>query len=188
VGTYGRNFDFLVTPLPMQRRGRFQLVNGADIPIGVPVKVAAAAVADAQFSALPASLATTATTPVQGRMGIALYEWIDLNQLDPQYSTYSDRDTVPDERLFQLISGSGIKVKFRNTTDRTFLQTRAYDGRVMVAGVGATPTVAVGDYLTPGVGNDSSGYWAETADATKAWLIVTSVNATTSEVEAEMLF
>jgi hypothetical protein len=58
----------------------------------------------------------------------------------------------------------------------------------MVAGLGATPTVAVGDYLTPGTGNGTAGYWAETATEANAWLIVTAVNASTGEVEARVNF
>lgn len=188
MGTYGRNFDFRVVPEPQARRGRYQLVNGADIPIGTPVKVANGATPDIQFNALPASLCAGATTPKQGFNGIALYEWLDLNQLDPQYSTYSDRSTIPDTRLIQMISEPGIKVVFRNTAASTFLHTRAYAGRLMVAGMGATPTVAVGDYLTPGTGDDTSGYWAETSDVTKAWLVVTHTSSARGEVEAEMLF
>jgi hypothetical protein len=57
----------------------------------------------------------------------------------------------------------------------------------MVAGLGATPTLQVGDYLTPGTGNDSAGYWAETASAANAWLVVTLVDSARQEVEAELL-
>ena len=58
----------------------------------------------------------------------------------------------------------------------------------MVAGLGATPTVVVGDYLRPGVGDDTSGYWTETATEADGWLVVTSVDATRQEVEARMTF
>lgn len=188
MGSYGRNFDFRVVPTPQQRKGRYQLANGSDIPIGSPVKIAAGVSPDLAFQALPATLATTAQAPKRGFTGIAVYEWLDLHQLDPEYYTYSDRDLVPDTRLFQLVSGPGIKVVFRNTVDRTFLQSRSYQGRVMVAGMGATPTVAVGDYLSPGVGDDDNGYWAETATAANAWLVVTHVDTTRHEVEAETVF
>lgn len=189
MSSYGRNFDFRVVPQPENRKGRYVLTNGAAIPIGTPVKVADGAAPNLGFTnALPAQLATGAQTPKRGMTGIAVYEWIDLNQLDPEYSTYSDRDLVPDTRLFQMVSGPGIKVVFRNTNARTFLTSRSYTGRTMVAGMGATPTVAVGDLLTPGVGSDSNGYWAETATATNAWLVVTLVDAARGEVEAETVF
>jgi hypothetical protein len=58
----------------------------------------------------------------------------------------------------------------------------------MVAGLGATPTVAIGDYLTPGAGDDVSGYWAETATAANGWLVVTKVDADRGELEARLNF
>ena len=59
----------------------------------------------------------------------------------------------------------------------------------MVAGVSlATPTVAVGNMLTPGTGDDTDGYWKETSDAAEAWLIVTSVDASTDTVEVVLNF
>lgn len=188
MSTYGRNFDFRVVPQPEQRHGRYVL-TGTDIPIGAPAKVANGATPNTAFTdALPASLATGAQAPKKGFTGIAVYEWIDMNQLDPDYFTYSDRGAVPKNRQFQLVSGPGIKVVFRNTADRTYLAVRDYAGRLMVAGMGATPTVAVGDYLTPGTGDDANGYWAETATATNAWLVVTLVDTARGSVEAEMVF
>jgi len=59
----------------------------------------------------------------------------------------------------------------------------------MVAGVSqATPSVAVGDYLTPGDGNDAAGYWKETSTAANGWWVVTSVDSTNGVVEAELNF
>lgn len=190
MGSYGRNFDFRITPEWNQRFGRYVLDNGADIPIGAPVEVANGATqVTALTDALPASLATGATPqPKAGFGGIALYEHLDLNQLDPQYFTYSDRGLVPEGKMFQLISGVGVKVVFKNTVDRQFLETRDYEGRIMVAGFGATPTLAVGDLLTPGTGTDGAGYWAETGDAANAWLVVTGLDTRRSEIEAMFLF
>ena len=87
------------------------------------------------------------------------------------------------------MNGTDVKIVLRNTSDETFLQTRAYTGRVMVAGIGiATPTLAVGDYLTPGTGDDDNGYWAETATAANAWLVITKVDNDRGEVEARLTF
>jgi hypothetical protein len=86
-----------------------------------------------------------------------------------------------------MVSGSEVKVVLRNTADRTFLNTRSYAGRVMVAGLGATPTLAVGDYLTPGTGDDDAGYWAE-GTAANGWLVITNVDAARGEVEARLTF
>lgn len=188
MGSYGRNFDFRVVPEDYHRRGRVILDEGSDVPIGVPLIIADDATPDASFTdALPATLATGAQPTKTGLSGIGVYEWIDYNQLDPMYYTYSDRDTIPNGRLFQLVSGRGIKVVFRNTADRTFLATRDYTGRIMVAGLGATPTVGIGDFLSPGTGNDTDGYWAASSSA-NGWLRVTNVDVTRQEVEAEFLF
>jgi hypothetical protein len=179
MGSYGRNFDFRVVPDERDRRGRIFLDEGADVAIGAPFIIADDADADAlRTDALPATLATSSQIPKRGLSGIGIYEWLDFNQFDPLWTTYSDRDVIPDQRQFQLVSGAGIKVVFRNTAARTFMHTRDYAGRIMVAGMGATPTVGVGDYLTPGTGNDTSGYWAR----------VTNVDALRQEVEAEFLF
>jgi hypothetical protein len=51
--------------------------------------------------------------------------------------------------------------------------------------MGATPTVKVGDLLSPGTGTDVAGYWAVNATAANAWLRVTNVDAARQMVEAE---
>jgi hypothetical protein len=190
MGSYGRNFDFRVVPLEAQRRGRIVLDQGTDVPVGAPLVIAPGATPNVSYTdALPATLATGGQVPVHGFAGIGVYEWIDYNQVDPLYITYSDRgDLIPDGKLCQLVAGLNIKVVFKNTSDRTFLNTRDYDGRIMVAGMGATPTVAIGDYLTPGVGDDTNGYWAVTQTANEGWLVVTNVDAARQEVEAEFNF
>jgi hypothetical protein len=187
MGSYGRNFEMRITPTEQQRRGRVVL-TGASAPIGVPLKIADGATPSVDFTkALPATLATGSQAFKRGFCGIGIYEHLDFNQYDPEYTTYSDRDQMPVGKLVQLIIGPNVKVVFRNTADRKFLGTRDYKGRVMVAGMGATPTVAVGDYLTPGTGNDTAGYWAEVGTAANAWLVVTNVDAARQEVEAELL-
>ena len=193
MGTYGRNFDFRVTPEPRERQGRYVLDNGSDLAIGAPV-VTTGSADDELTGALAVELATGAQAPPDpGQGGIVVYEWIDLNRLDPVLNDYSDRGDAPDGRMVQVVRGKGVKVVFRNTSDSTFMANaypagRSYAGRIMVAGVGATPTVAVGDYLTPGTGDDDNGYWAETADADEAWLVIESVDSDRGEVEARLLF
>lgn len=189
MGSYGRNFDFRIVPDEDDRKGRVYLASGTNVPIGAPLVIAAGATPSTSLTgALPATLATGAQAPKQGFSGIGIFEYIDFNQLDPNYYTYSDRDTLPVGRMVQLVSSPGVKVVFRNTVARTFLGTRDYAGRIMIAGLGATPTVAVGDLLTPGTGNDSAGYWAETNSAANAWLIVTNVDVARQEVEAQFNF
>lgn len=188
MGSYGRNVDFRVVPTEHQRRGRIILDEGDDVAIGAPFIIADdAPTSDLWTDALPATLATGAQAPKRGLSGIGIYEWLDYNQLDPQWVLYSDRDMIPNGKQFQLISGVGIKVVFRNTVDRTFMGTRDYKGRIMVAGLGATPTLGIGDFLSPGTGNDASGYWASASSA-NAWLRVTNVDSLRQEVEAEFTF
>lgn len=188
MGSYGRNVDFRVTPLEMQRRGRILQDDTADIAIGAPFVVADAAPTDDLWTdAMPAKLATGAQAPKRGMCGIGIYEWLDFNQFDPEYTTYSDRDLIPMKKEFQLVSGAGVKLVFRNTADRKFMGIRNYKGRIMVAGMGATPTVKVGDYLSPGTGNDTAGYWASSTSA-NGWLHVTNVDPRRQEVEAEFIF
>jgi hypothetical protein len=189
MSSYGRNFEFRVPPENENRSGRFFLNGGVDIPIGAPVKVDSPATEN-DLGQLPVVLATGATaTPRPGQAGIAVYEHIQYQGNDPYLTTYSDKDTVPAGKALQVVSGQEVKVCFRNTSATTFLHTRAYTGRVMVAGIGiATPTIAVGDLLTPGVGDGTSGYWAETGTAGNAWLVVTKVDNARAEVEARPVF
>lgn len=192
MASYGRNFDFRVPPRSGERAGRFILGGATDLPIGVPVKIDTGEAGSTEFTdANTVELATGAQAPVPGLSGILVYEHAPAAFAgdDPFLTTYSDKDTAPVGKLVQVVSGTTVKVVLRNTSDRTFLNTRAYDGRKMVAGIGqATPTVGVGDYLTPGTGDDTSGYWAETGSASNAWLVVTAVDNDRAEVEAQLLF
>jgi hypothetical protein len=190
MGTYGRNFDFRVPPVHGQRGGRYILPTTApaNLPIGVPVRVADGATpVDGR---LPVALATGAQAPKKGLSGLLLFEHgpAAFSGFDPMLTTYSDMDFAPKGQAVQVIRGDAIKVVFRNTAARVFYGVRNYPGRIMVAGMGATPTLAPGDLLTPGVGTDAAGYWAETADPLLAWLVVESVDAARQEVEARFNF
>lgn len=187
MGTYGRNFEFRKPPVHGQRSGRHFLDETVNLPIGAPVKASGAADA---LGRTPVKKATAAQAPKKGTCGIAVYEHgpAAFAGDDPLLTTYSDKDYVPAGAAVQVVSGDAVKVVFRNTEDRTFLGTRDYAGRVIVAGLGATPTLAVGDFLSPGVGDDDSGYWAETGTAANAWLVVTAIDNARGEVEAEFVF
>lgn len=190
MGTYGRNFDFRIPPQSENRAGRFAApASGTPIPIGAPVVTDLTAGSNA-LGLQVVKLATTGETPVGGRAGIAVFEYAPAAFAgdDPFLTTYSDKDTVPLGGALQVVSGPYVKVVFTNTVARSFLGQRNYAGRIMVAGLGATPTVVVGDFLAPGTGSDSAGYWAEVGSAASAWMIVTSVDTTRGEVEARMLF
>lgn len=179
-----RNFWFSVPPEPRERKGRFSLAGTTDLPIGTPVTADTTADED-DLGLRPVDPVTGATDPIKGESGIVVYEHLFVDDVT---TTSTDKDTVPAGAACQVVSGNEVKVVFRNTEDTTFLNTRTIDGRVMVAGLGATLTLAVGDLLTPGTGNDTDGYWQETATATEAWLRITKVDNDRSEVEAQMLF
>lgn len=186
---YGKNFEFRVAPRQGERSGRFYLTGTTDIPIGAPVKYDTDDVENA-LGLLPVELATSAQAPPKpGLGGILIYEhapaWLAGH--DPYLTTPSDLDTAPHGKAVQVVNGTTVKVVFRNTADHTFLNTRDYLGRVMVAGFGATPTLIVGDYLSPGTGDDTNGYWAESTSG-NAWLVITKVDHDRGEVEARMLF
>lgn len=189
MSNYGTNFEFRVPPVGGQRSGRFYVT--AELPIGVPVTVDTSGDENG-LGLLPVELATGATAkPAPGMGGILVYEYgpAAFAGDDAQLVLYSDKSTAPAGAAVQVVSGSEVKVLLRNTDDETFLNTREYEGRVMVAGVGiATPTVVVGDGLTPGTGNDTDGYWAENGTAANQWLIVTKVDNDRKEVEARLNF
>lgn len=193
MGSYGRNFDFRVMPDGGQRGGRFMLSTVANLPIGAPV-VYDGSVDTTTFGngVLGVKLALGAQPPRQGLSGIAVYEHAPaaFAGYDPFLTNYSDIDFVPAGKMLQVVSGHETKVVLTTTVARTFLHTRAYTGRVMVAGMGGATSgdAEPGSFLTPGIGNDTDGYWSTTGSASNAWLVVTAANETALEVEARMTF
>jgi hypothetical protein len=185
--SYGRNFFFLSTPEGAHRRGRYWLDDTAT-PIGAPVKLSATG--DDGLGRLGVELATgDQAKPTPGAGGVLVYEYIQYIGVDENLVTYSDLDLAPAGAAVQVVNGTETKVGYNNTTATTFLTRTGYpDARIMVAGVGATTTVEVGEFLTPGVGNDTDGYWAVTTTPANAWLTVTHVNGDTGLVEAVINF
>ena len=182
--SYGRNFEFRVHPHGGERAGRYAVT--ADFPIGAPAKTTGSTNA---LGLATVAAADDGAPPVPGKNGIVVFEHINYNGDDPLLTTYSDKGDAPAGKAVQLVSGTDVKVVLRNTEDRTFLTVRDYEGRTMVAGLGATPTVSVGDYLEPhSTPSDSNGYWQETSTLANAWLVVTKVDLSRGEVEARMLF
>ena len=82
------------------------------------------------------------------------------------------------------LGGPEWRVGFRNTTTHSFLNLRNYTGLVMVN----MTSLVLGDYLTPGAGDDTNGYWKRTTTAANGWLRVTGIDSTNGLVEAQMLF
>lgn len=202
MASYGRNFDFRIPPDADDRKGRFVLTSaggtiatatGTGVPLGAPVVYDSVTAAPTGFpGANNITLATGAQAPVVGLSGILVYEHAPaaFAGYDPLLTLYSDLGFAPVGKLVQVVSGAPeVKVLLHNTTLTTFLQTTSYAARKMVAGIGqATPSIVVGDLLTPGTGNDTAGYWAETGTASQGWLKVVAVDNTRAEVEAHILF
>lgn len=208
MSTYGRNFDYRVPPKPQARGGRWAapatLLSGSGagggtaagskggaglIPIGAPVVADLTAGFDSagrQIVKLPAAGAAP-----NAMSGVLVYEYGPAAYAgsDPFLTTYSDLDYAPLGAPVQVVSGDlNAKMVLTNVPASTFLSVRSYPGRIMVNGFGATATVAVGDYLVPGNGNDVDGYWQSQSSATGAWAVITMVDSTRLEVEARMLF
>lgn len=204
MSTYGRNFEFRTQPDGPGRQGRY--INGAsDFPIGAPAAVDTATAMNAD-GRLTVNVQNGGTVPPKpGIHGIAVFEYAAwaFNGDDPVLVTYSDKDLVKAGAPCYLVSGPDCKVLLRNTKTTggnvagsglgvqfpTFFGQKTYATRDMVAGIGATPTVAVGDYLEPQSSpSDTNGYWVETNTRANAWLVVTSVDTARGEVEAKFMF
>ena len=185
MSNYGRNFEFRVPPTSRQRGGRFSTpTTGSALPMGIPVH---ATTTRDDLDRQVIALAAADDSPKKGQSGIAIYEHGDGATWagdDPFLTTYSDKDTLPKGKAIQVVSGEKIKVVLRNTVASTFLNTRDYTGRKMVDLTG----LAVGNFLTPGTGNDTDGYWKKTVVAGDEWLVVTKIDTDRGEVEAEFLF
>lgn len=186
--SYGRNFEFRIAPVGGHRAGRYA-IGATALPIGAPIA------AGGTFNTLGlevCALSATATPPVVGRHGILVYEHKNAEAFagdDTNLVTYADKGDAPALAAVQMVNGNEVKVVLKNTVDRTFLHTRAYTGRKFVAGLGATLTLAVGDYLEPATTPSAvNGYWQETATKANAWLVITKVDNTRGEVEARLMF
>jgi hypothetical protein len=205
VSTYHRNFEMVRAPHVNGRPGGYitapALQNDGVTPnspllIGAPVKVDTNQAVDGVYGLQPVIAATGAQVPLAGLCGLTVYEFKNdeaFAGFDPYLTTFSDLAFVPASSAVQLISGIDVEVRFRNTSALTFLNTRTYAARTMVAGfAGATNSIFVGSYLTPGTGNDASGYWEVTGSVgnpgSNAWLVVTAIDTTRGECTARFLF
>jgi hypothetical protein len=214
MANYGRNFEFRVAPRGAARSGRFvasatalagsgsgggaagtgQLVIGAPVVADLTAGLDSAGrqyVKLASQAALSPYDETSNSAVTLGMAGIVVYEYgpAAFAGFDPFLTTYSDLGAIPLGASVQVISGDPtVKVVFTNTAANTFLGIRSYAGRIMVNGLGATSTVAVGDYLVPGLGDDVDGYWQSQSTEEGAWLVITHVDTVRNQVEARMLF
>lgn len=190
MSNFGRNFEYRVPPVSHDRQGRYFLDSATPVAIGAPCKVDVNADLN-DLDLVSVKLATgEQAKPLPGQGGILHFEYGPAAYAgdDTNLVTYSDKGDVPAGAAVQVVKGNYVKVVLRNTEDFTFLTARDYEGATFVAGLGATPTVKVGDMLTPGDGNGTTGYWKETSTAANAWLVVTKVDADLGEVEAYVNF
>jgi hypothetical protein len=190
MSNYGRYFEFRNSPRPENRYGR-ALSPNAVIPIGAPVVAGTAAPnADGRsVYALKTGGQTGRPLPVKNGLAIFEHSYNAYAGFDTELTVPSDFSDIPANSPIQVCHGTNIKVVFRNiTADTVFLGQRTYDdARVMIA-PGNLGTLGVGDFIVPGTGDGTSGYWAEGGDADTAWFQITSVDTARGEVEAQMLF
>lgn len=197
MSQFHRNFEFRNPPRDGQRPGYFETppaVDGSGNPIapiliGQPIIVDTTQPVDSVYGLQPIKAATGEQAPVKGLCGVAIYEFKNdeaFAGFDTNLTTYSDLAFVPPSVGIQMIGGPYTEILLRNTSALTFLNNRNYAGRIMVAGLGATPTVVVGTLLTPGVGNDTLGYWAPAVTAANAWATVVAVDTVRGEVVARL--
>ena len=191
MSTLGRFFEFQVSPQPEDRLGGFK-TGATPIPQGAPVRRPSATVTkDAIDGLIAVELATAASPPKLGETGLCVWEQpypnIQLNVAPITRS--SDFVDAPKRTAIQVVHGTYVEMVFRNLSDEdlAFEGLAEYDGRNMV-----NPTdlasMEIGKLLTPGVGNDTDGYWAVTATASEAWLRVIDFDVDAGFVAATQLF
>lgn len=175
--SYTRNFGMRSFENAV-RDGRFKTpATGSPIVIGAPVMIDTA---NPGFL----TLATDSVNPTPG-CGILVYEHIQFQGVDTFLTSPQDPpfNVAPLGRYAQMLHGAGVKVWFKNTADKPLYDGRVQAGATLVAGLGATPTLAVGDWLTPA----GDGTWKE-GTATNGWLYVEQVSAAAGLVEARFRF
>lgn len=102
--------------------------------------------------------------------GVVVYEHIQRMGSDPFTTTALDFEVVPAGQYAQVMRGPGVKVWFKNTESALSYDGKSRPGRDLVAGLGATPSVAVGDFLTV----TADGTYTE-GNATNGWFLVEQV-------------
>lgn len=188
MSTHGRSLDVRVPPIPQHRASRY--VAGADaLVLGAPVVTNGLVDGYGRQKLVYASADAAAPKPSQG--GVLLWEAGPdaFRGFYRELTTFSDIGTVPLGKGVQLINGDEVVLCFKNLASELFLNSHTYAARKMVAGAGATPSLVVGDGLTPGLCTDSGGYWKKNAgSAANTWLIVREIDTARDEVTARLAF
>lgn len=179
--SYGRNFGMRGFENAV-RMGRFKVAADFDESADGDLYLGTAVVGDANGNLVrPAANAAP-----NGLSGLLVYEHIQYQGVDTALTTSNDPpfNKAPKGRYAQVLRGPGTKVWFKNTTTKTLYDGREQTGVTMFAGGGATPTVAVGDYLRPA----ANGTWQEGGDAQTAWMQVEQISEDGNLIECRILF
>lgn len=155
------------------RAGRFRVPTTADATgngqadglflIGTAVKIDAA---NPGFLTRPGD--SEAPSPL---CGVVVFEHIQRMGQDPFLTTAQDFETVPAGQYAQIMRGPGVKVWFKNTENKVSYDGRSTPGRTLIDGLGATPTIEVGDFLTVA----ADGTFKEGTSA-NGWFVVEQVD------------
>jgi hypothetical protein len=169
--SFTRNFEIRRYAGTMVRDGSYKTPAGSSLVLGTIVE---------SNSATPGELkAGVANTTRKGGVGVLWFEHIQYQGVDPNLVLYMDRDTAPAAVYAQIISGSGVKVVYKNTPAVTLV-----DGRTRAARTMFDPTsVALGGYLK---WNGTTLVVGSAADATPAatdLMRVTKLDTTTAGSE-----
>lgn len=177
---YGRNFGFRSFE-NVVRMGRHKIAADFDESAEGDLYLGTAVTADANGNVVRPD----AGAAPDGLSGLLVYEHIQFQGVDTALTTNSDEpfNKAPKGRYAQIVRGPGAKVWLKNTSDKTLYDGRTQTGVTMFAGGGATPTVAVGDYLTPA----ADGTWEE-GTASDGWLQVEQISEDGNTVECRVLF
>lgn len=185
--TYGRFASFRQSPIPQHRLGRFKTGSA---PIVQFAPVLAGTTLDTADGRTEVTLAAAdSDRPNPGRGGLLVWEeaWRALNDLPAVGSRPSDVDTCPAYTQAQVVHGTEVKVLVQNVADEVFEDQRTYEGRNMFNPTDLT-TLAVGNLVTPGAGDDTNGYWKKTSTVSDAWGTVIEVDATYGLVVFQLTF
>lgn len=173
--TYGRFASFRASPTPQQRDGHCKTGNAVIVQMA-PVVINGQSAVDGRNTMVAAA---EAAAPKAGS-GVLIYElpygW-DIGRDGPM-TTASDIDTCPANTPAQRVQlHSNIKILVQNlsSADLDYDGMRTYAGRNMFKPADLA-SLAVGDLVTPGAGNDTDGYWKKTTDPALAWGEVAEVD------------
>lgn len=183
MGSYGRNGDFLQTPIPQHRLGRGKTGNDP-IQHFAPVNLGTAE--DPLDGRRTITVAAADSSPLVGKSGVIIHEepWQAFWGHDRAVTDPDDIDFVPAGKQAQVCHGTEVRIWLKNTTEQVF-GSRTYAAKTMVASI---DSLAIDDELTPGAGNTTAGFWKKTTTPGDGWLRVTGVHPDQGLVEAQMLF